>query len=136
MYQEAVMVPMGDWAKTRLNHLSETDKVRDESKVQSGFGKRVANWVGRDKVYPSNVLHLATETSNRSHSAVFPRALPEWFIKLFTQEGDVVLDPFVGSGTTAAVAQSLGRRFIGIELNESYYQLALESVGQGQPRLL
>jgi DNA modification methylase len=79
------------------------------------------------------VLHLATETSNRSHSAVFPRALPEWFIKLFTQEGDVVLDPFVGSGTTAAVAQSLGRRFIGIELNESYYQLALESVGQGQP---
>lgn len=127
------MVPMGDWAKTRLSHLSETDKVRDEPRVQSGFGKRVANWVGRDKVYPSNVLHLATETSNRSHSAVFPRALPEWFIKLFTQEGDVVLDPFVGSGTTAAVAQSLGRRFIGIELNESYYQLALESVGQGQP---
>ncbi len=46
---------------------------------------------------------------------------------------DAYLDPFVGSGTTAAVAQSLGRRFIGIELNESYYQLALESVGQGQP---
>ncbi len=136
MYQESVMVPMGDWAKTRLNNLSDTDKIRDESKVQSGFGKKVANWVGRDKVYPTNVLHFATETSNKNHSAVFPRALPEWFIKLFTQEGDVVLDPFVGSGTTSAVAQEMGRHFIGIELNDEYYQLALDNVGQGQPKLL
>jgi site-specific DNA-methyltransferase (adenine-specific) len=39
MYQEAVMVPMGDWAKTRLQRLSETDKIRDESEVGSGFGR-------------------------------------------------------------------------------------------------
>lgn len=136
MYQEAVMVPMGDWAKTRLNNLSQTDKVRDESRVQSGFGKKVANWVGRDMVYPTNVLHFATETSNKSHSAVFPRALPEWFIKLFTKEADVVLDPFIGSGTTAVVAQELGRHFIGIELNDLYHQLALENIRQGQPKLL
>jgi len=136
MYQESVMVPMGDWAKTRLNNLSDTDKVRDESKAQSGFGKKVANWVGRDMVYPTNVLHFATETSNKNHSAVFPRALPEWFIKLFTKEGDVVLDPFVGSGTTASIAQDMGRHFIGIELYEEYYQLALENIGQGQPKLL
>jgi site-specific DNA-methyltransferase (adenine-specific) len=42
MYQEAVMVPVGDWAKSRLRSLSETDLVRDESKVGSGFGKRIA----------------------------------------------------------------------------------------------
>lgn len=136
MYQEEVMVPMGNWAKSRLNNLSETDKIRDESKVQSGFGKKVANWVGRDKVYPTNVLHFATETSNKNHSAVFPSALPEWFIKLFSQEGDVVLDPFVGSGTTASVAQLLGRHFIGIELHPEYYKLALENVKQGQSKLL
>jgi DNA modification methylase len=41
---------------------------------------------------PSNVLHLATECSNKSHSAAFPESLPAWFIKLFTQSGDVVLD--------------------------------------------
>lgn len=130
MYQEAVMVPMDDWAKTRLSNLSETDQVRDESKVESGFGKRVANWVGRDMVYPTNVLHMATETSNRSHSAVFPYALPEWFIKLFTQEGDVVLDPFIGSGTTAVVAHDLVRHYIGIEVKEDNYQLACENIEQ------
>lgn len=128
IYQDAVMVPMGDWAKSRLSNLSETDQVRDESRVESGFGKRVANWVGREKVYPTNVLHLATETSNRGHSATFPMALPEWFIKLFTQEGDVVLDPFMGSGTAAIAAHKLGRDYIGVEIDPYYYQVALEAI--------
>ena len=47
MYQEAVMVPMGDWAEKRLKNLSETDQSRDTSKVGSGFGKNVSNWVDR-----------------------------------------------------------------------------------------
>ena len=89
------MVPMGDWAGTRLKNLSETDKTRDESKVNSGFGKNVSKWVGREMAYPTNVVHMATECSNQSHSAAFPVSLPEWFIKLFTIEGDVVLDPFM-----------------------------------------
>jgi DNA modification methylase len=136
MYQDAVMVPVGDWAKTRLANLSETDKIRDESKVESGFGKNVSNWVGRDKVYPTNVLHMATECYNRNHSATFPVALPEWFIHLFTQEGDVVLDPFLGSGTTAVAAKTLGRKYVGIDIDEEYCQLAEERVLQIQPRLL
>lgn len=107
MHQEAVMVPTGDWAQARLRKLSETDKRRDESKVKSGFGKNISNWIGRDKAYPTNVLHLATECSNRNHSATFPLALPSWFIKLFTEKHDVVLDPFVGSGTTAIAAKQL-----------------------------
>jgi site-specific DNA-methyltransferase (adenine-specific) len=65
MYQEEVMIPMGDWAGRRLKKLSETDKVRDPSKVGSGFGKKIANWIGREKAYPTNVLHLATETISR-----------------------------------------------------------------------
>ncbi|MGB9639429.1 MAG: DNA-methyltransferase [Anaerolineales bacterium] len=124
MYQEAVMVPMGDWAEKRLKNLSQTDNVRDVSRAGSGFGKRVANWIGRQKVYPTNVLHLATETKNRNHSAVFPDDLPEWFIRLFTQEGNWVLDPFMGSGTTVRVAQRMGRNAIGIEILPEYYQLA------------
>jgi site-specific DNA-methyltransferase (adenine-specific) len=124
MYQDAVRVPMGDWAKTRLKKLSETDKIRDESKVGSGFGKNISNWVGRKLAYPNNVLHLATESSNKSHSAAFPVSLPEWFIKLFTQPGDVVLDPFLGSGTTAVAAKKLGRKYIGIEILHEFCHIA------------
>lgn len=128
MFQDAVMVPMGEWAKTRLKNLSETDRRRDNSRVESGFGKNVSNWLNRDKVYPTNVLHIATECSNRNHSAVFPEALPEWFIQLFTEEYDWVLDPFMGSGTTLRVAQSLGRNSIGIELQKEYYEQAIKDL--------
>jgi len=127
MFQEAVMVPMGDWSKNRLKKLSETDKIRDESKVESGFGKNISNWLGRDMAYPTNVLHMATECGNKNHSAVFPTRLPEWFITLFTEEGDWVLDPFMGSGTTIKSAQRLRRNSIGIEIQESYFNLAYQA---------
>lgn len=128
MYQEEVMVPMGDWAKTRLKNLSETDKTRDESKVGSGFGKNISNWLTRDKAYPTNVLHLATECNNKNHSAAFPEGLPEWFIKLFTKTGDTVLDPFMGSGTTNIVANRMRRNSIGIELLQEYYEMVKSQI--------
>lgn len=136
MYQEEVMIPMGDWAKRRLSNLSKTDMIRDTSKVGSGFGKKVANWLNKDKVYPTNVLHIATECSNRNHSAVFPEALPEWFIKLFTKEGDWVLDPFVGSGTTTKVANRLKRNSIGIDISKDYYQMVKKEANNYKDMLL
>ena len=128
MYQESVMVPMGNWAKSRLKNLSETDKTRDNSKVGSGFGKNISNWIDRDMAYPTNVLHLATECSNKNHSAAFPQELPEWFIKLFTKEGDWVLDPFMGSGTTNFAAQLLNRNSIGIEIVNEYYEQVKQKI--------
>lgn len=127
MYQDAVRVPMGDWAKTRLKSLGENDIVRHDSQVGSGFGKNIANWLERDLAYPTNVLHLATECGNKNHSAAFPKALPAWFIRLFTKEDDWVLDPFVGSGTTCQVAQEMGRNSVGIEMLPEYYDLALKN---------
>nr|WP_314784268.1 site-specific DNA-methyltransferase [uncultured Capnocytophaga sp.] len=136
MYQEEVMVPMGDWAKSRLKNLSDTDKRRDNSKVGSGFGKNISNWVDREKAYPTNVLHLATECNNKKHSAAFPEELPEWFIKLFTKEGDTVLDPFAGSGTTLFVAERMGRNAIGIEIMEEYYKMVKKQLEEPyQPML-
>lgn len=133
MYQDEVMVPIGDWANSRLKNLSETDKTRDNSKVGSGFGKNISNWVNRTKAYPTNVLHLATECSNKNHSAAFPEELPEWFIKLFTKESDVVLDPFMGSGTTVFVANRMNRNAIGIEIVPEYCDMVKNKL---QPRLL
>ena len=128
MFQQAVMVPMGSWAQKRLEKLSDTDRIRDESRSLSGFGKNVSHWLGKKYVYPTNVLHLATECSNRNHSAAFPISLPAWFIKLFTEKGDVVLDPFIGSGTTALACIELNRHYIGIELMGNYYKLAREAI--------
>lgn len=128
MYQEEVMIPIGDWAKDRLRNLSDTDKIRDNSKAGSGFGKNVSNWLNRDKVYPTNVIHLATECNNKNHSAAFPDDLPEWFTKLFTKEGDTVLDPFMGSGTTLIVAQRMRRNSIGIEILSEYYEMVKEKI--------
>lgn len=128
MFQDEVMIPMGDWAKTRLRNLNDTDKIRDESKVKSGFGKNISNWLNRDKAYPTNVLHLATECANRNHSAAFPLSLPEWFIKLFTEKHDLVLDPFVGSGTTAIVAKQLERAYVGIDISKEYCQIAKDKL--------
>ncbi|KPL75171.1 DNA methylase [Leptolinea tardivitalis] len=133
MYQDEVMVPIGDWANSRLKNLSETDKTRDNSRVGSGFGKNISNWLNRTKAYPTNVLHLATECSNKNHSAAFPEELPEWFIKLFTKENDVVLDPFMGSGTTVFVANRMNRNAIGIDIVPEYCEMVRNKL---QPRLL
>lgn len=132
MFQESVMVPMGEWAKTRLNSLGENDKIRFNSQVGSGFGKNISKWVGREKAYPTNVLHLATECGNKNHSAAFPKSLPTWFIKLFSEENDVVLDPFAGSGTTCIAAHELNRRFIGIELKREYFETAEKNIENAQ----
>lgn len=137
MFQEAVMVPMGDWRHARLRKLSENDLRRDVSRVGSGFGKRVANWIGRELAYPTNVLHMATECYNRNHAATFPVDLPAWFIKLFTEPGDLVLDPFIGSGTTAVACVRLGRKYIGFEWNPEYVQVARQRLAKelSQPNL-
>jgi site-specific DNA-methyltransferase (adenine-specific) len=126
MFQEEVMVPMGSWKDKRLSKLSKTDMTRDTSKVGSGFGKNISNWLGREMAYPTNVLHLATECANRNHSASFPVSLPSWFIKLFTAEGDVVLDPFMGAGTTALACLNLNRHYMGIELKQEYYDQSVQ----------
>ncbi|WP_250632010.1 DNA-methyltransferase [Rhodoflexus caldus] len=128
MYQDAVKVPIGDWAKGRLKNLSETDKIRDNAKNGSGFGKNISNWVGKETVYPTNVLYFATECQNKNHPAAFPENLPEWFIKLFTKEGDMVLDPFAGSGTTLTVAQRMKRNSIGIEILPEYHEMMLKEI--------
>jgi DNA modification methylase len=79
---------------------------------------------------------MATECSNRGHSAAFPVDLPTWFIKLFTDSGDMVLDPFIGSGTTAVAAKQMGRKYVGIDIDEEYCHIARERLMRIQPQLL
>jgi len=136
MNQEAVMVPMGDWANTRLKSLGKNDVVRYESQVGNAFAKNIANWKERTMAYPSNVLHLATETGNKNHSAAYPLALPQWFIKLLTDPGDIVLDPFAGSGTTLQAAIELDRAAIGIDISPEFIAMCQEKIAPIQGNLL
>ncbi len=142
MYQDAVKVPIGDWAKKRFKSMSKNDFIRSLSGTNSRLGRRVANWLNRRKVYPhnvvvfekehyvepTNVLRFPTECTNRNHSAVFPLELPTWFIKLFTRKNNIILDPFIGVGTTALAAIALGRRYIGIEAHKEFVREAKESI--------
>lgn len=128
MHQDRVMVPIGDWSKTRMRNLSKNDKKRRFSSTGSGLGTNILNWSGRDKVYPDNVLEFAPVCNNKKHSAAFPEELPTWFIKLFTNKNNVVLDPFIGSGTTAVASIKNNRNFLGVEKYSKYYKVALENI--------
>jgi site-specific DNA-methyltransferase (adenine-specific)/site-specific DNA-methyltransferase (cytosine-N4-specific) len=133
MYQDAVKEPIGSWAKTRLKRLSAEDHVRHKARTRSGFGIKMTGWVGRKTIYPSNVLHIASgAATTKGHSAVFPELLPAWFIRLFTKKGDTVLDPFIGSGTTAVAALGLERHYIGIEKLSSYREVALRRIEEAR----
>ena len=77
-----------------------------------------------------DVWNIPTSNYQGAHFAVFPQKLPELCIKAGTKEGDVVLDPFMGSGTTAYVAQRLSRKWIGIELNPDYIKIIEERTAQ------
>lgn len=99
------------------------------TKVDAG-GSIPANILEED--VPDDLLRMGNNAANdrytrrckeaglKIHPARFPAALPEFFVKLLTEDGDVVLDPFAGSNTTGAVAESLGRRWIAVEMSEEY----------------
>ena len=92
-------------------------------------------WKDNGGADPGSVLSISNTSSNDTfhrlckqfgigHPARFPEALVEFFIKAGTNEGDVVLDPFAGSGTTAIVSHRLGRSFIYMDINPDYYDMA------------
>ena len=72
---------------------------------------------------------------NKNHGAVFPEELVEMIINNFTNKGEIIYDPFMGTGTTAIVAKRLGRKFIGSEIGNEYYKFSNERLGQVQSKL-
>ena len=86
---------------------------------------------GKDNdVRIKDVWTIQTSQFKGAHFAVFPEKIPELCIKGGSKVGDIVLDPFMGSGTTAVVAQKLGRKWIGIELNEKYIRIIKDRTAQ------
>lgn len=78
----------------------------------------------------SGYMKASKETVAFQHPAIFPEALARDHILSWSNEGDIVLDPFNGSGTTTKMARLMGRRFIGIDVNESYCEIARKRLAQ------
>lgn len=126
--QDAVRIPIGDWAKTRLQKLGNGDLMRHNSENSSGFGRNLSRWVGRDTVLPTNVLTFSPVTKNKGHPAAFPVDLPTFFIKLLSRPGGLIVDPFAGSGTSGVAALSLQRDCVLIDNSKEYCQVAYTRV--------
>ena len=82
---------------------------------------------------PKSVLNMPIENKmsqhKRLHQTQKPQNILEWIIKYYTNEGDTVLDPTMGSGSTGVAAKTLNRKFIGIEMDEKYYEVAKKRLG-------
>jgi DNA modification methylase len=121
--------PLNRWGGDNYNDVEESKYKGDMAKSlgyshqdhKSGKGKAVRpNPNGKTR---KDVWKLNTSSYKGGHFAVFPAEIPELCIKASTRKGDTVLDPFMGSGTTAVVAKRLERKWIGIELNPEYAQI-------------
>lgn len=115
--------------------LHEAEMTKGMSERNPGFRSGYTNPKGRNK---RTVWTIATEAYPEAHFATYPRALVEPCIKAGSKPGDLILDPFSGSGTTGQVALENGRDYIGIELNPEYIRLAekrLRGVVGYQPEL-
>ncbi len=101
-------------------------KNKGSHSVTNGSGMNMSKRTSSDMVRRGTVITGSTSNRNIKHPAAFPMYLPSIFIELMTEVGDVVCDPFMGSGTTADAAVSMGREFIGVELDQTYFTQAKE----------
>jgi site-specific DNA-methyltransferase (adenine-specific) len=128
--QKSVAVPVGDWVNKRLNKLGDNDTSRQNSANESGFGRDISKWVGKDTVLPTNVLSIPLVGKNMGHPAVFPVELPSFFIKLLSKEKSLIIDPFAGSGSTAIASLKNNRNCLLIDNNPDYCKLANERLNK------
>lgn len=103
------------------------------TKMSQGIDRKADAVTDESRKYKRkrDVWEVSTNTFRmEEHFAMYPEKLIEPCILAGSKRGDIVLDPFFGSGTTGAVAKRLGRKYIGIELNEKYCEKAIERIGK------
>lgn len=101
----------------------------DNSKTENYGAQKREAYVQTVTGYPSTILSFAKDRE-KIHPTQKPVALMEYLIRTYTNEGDTVLDNCMGSGTTGVACAKAGRKFIGIELDPKYFQIAQERLGK------
>lgn len=118
--------PLKTYGHTRK--VSTADHKRN-SKMSTDYGEYGLISYDSTERYPTSVLTYSTDKQRGAyHSTQKPVRLEEWLIKTYTDPGDVVLDFCMGSGSTGVAALNTGRSFCGIELEEGYYQIAVQRI--------
>ena len=109
---------------------TNSSKGSTNGKAYSGESKR--DYVGgKTTRFPTNVLEFkCVDNYSRRHSSEKPVALLEYLVKTYTETLDIVLDNTMGSGSTGVACKNLGRRFIGIEKDKKYFDIAVERLGK------
>lgn len=92
-------------------------------------GRRELHYKVNKQKVKGNIWEIAIAQNKTGHPAVFPLQIALDHIKSWSSEGDVVLDPFVGSGTTCIAAKQLGRKYIGFDSNEEYCEMSRKRLG-------
>jgi DNA modification methylase len=110
------------------NRSSSVREVDGSMRPQTSLGRKIGAYGIRFNLWKINP---EMSNLNRFHPAQFPEALARDHILSWSNEGDIVLDPFSGSGTTAKMAKHNGRKAIGIEINEEYCEIAAKRLAQG-----
>ncbi len=120
--------PLNRWGGDKFNDVEDTKYLIEDYPQYDRAGKDVRpNPNGKIR---KDVWSLNTSSYQGAHFAVFPEKIPEYCILAGSKEGDLVLDPFMGSGTTAVVAKRLFREWVGIELNLEYADIIKERTSQ------
>lgn len=108
-----------------------TAKHKRNSKMSTDYGEYGLRSYDSTERYPTSVLTFSTDKQRGAyHSTQKPVKLEEWLIKTYTNPGDLVLDMCMGSGSTGVAAVNTGRSFIGIEIDEGYYETAKKRIGE------
>jgi site-specific DNA-methyltransferase (adenine-specific) len=103
------------------------------SKTQLGFGNGASGEYKQTRSgYPKSIISFGTDNRKNVHPTQKPVALMEYLIRTYTHEGEVVLDNCMGSGTTGVACANTGRRFIGIEREPSYFEIARRRIEDAQ----
>lgn len=119
---DEIRTPYAKTSKKRSESQIKTNTSNRETREEEGEDKKdwVLNPIG---AYPKNVLYFKKD-QGKDHPASFHLELPTYFIKALTNKGDLVVDPFCGRGTTCLAAKSLGRKYIGIDIEEKFVKMA------------
>lgn len=123
------------FSQTQFRTENRAKNVREDRPSGNSINKLRTIQISEERggVTPYNLLPIANSDSVSSggaygHPAATPLLLMDWWVRYITRPNDLVLDPFMGSGTTGVACRQLGRRFIGMELHEEYFKIAHQRI--------